>query len=410
MNTHMRIGVGLRASVTLVVAGGNRIRGALPQMLGTVVLLLAANLVRADDASCAQQEQEGLSGNPASIVIPQLASSCYGVPEEKQPLTQEIRALIDKDPTSDRLATALRTLATRVRTGDLYGSQATRDAFAKSAQEAADDVARNLPSGQGKTSPVVWHVENGAVSAVPGLSITGILDSGCPAAADPKTKPCQDAIRSAKAWLRVAQLADAALSSYSGSAIDALLARSTHRLAMWHAYRDEALPQFQWEWLLNSWRLTRADRGPNGRARDADNQPIGPMRVPTDQIVFLHPGVGLEYRDKPDKQPAAGTSGESKTAPIVYLELLGRYRWSWDESTGKMIGGSGVSLVATYADRDNDTDVGYGLLFHSRRTKAYTLGITRSGNATNIIFNADLAEFFKDKLSYWKGVESTATH
>jgi hypothetical protein len=405
----MRIGVRSHGSATLVAAGGSGTCGARSQLLVAVVLLVAATVSRADDAVCAQQEQQGLADNPASVVIPQLAPSCYGTAEEQQPLTQEVRALIDKDPTSERLAIALRTLAARVENGDLYGSQAIRNAFARSAEDAADDVARNLPSGQGRTSPEVWHVENGSVRAVPGLSVTGILDNGCPATADPNAKPCQDAINSAKAWLRVAHLADAALSRYAHSAIDELLTRSTNRLAMWHSYRDEALPQFQWEWFLNSWRLNRADKGPNGRARDADNQPIGPMKVPSDQIIFLHPGVGLEYRNRPDKEPAAGVNGESKMAPIIYLELLGRYRWSWDESTGKMIGGGGVSVVATYADRGNDTDVGYGLLFHSRRAKAYTLGITRSGDATNIILNVDLAEFFKDKLSYWKGVENAAT-
>jgi hypothetical protein len=74
-----------------------------------------------------------------------------------------------------------------------------------------------------------------------------------------------------------------------------------------------------------------------------------------------------------------------------------------------MIGGSGISLVATYADRNHDTKVGYGLLFHSRMTKNYTLGITRSGDTTNVVFNADLAEFFKDKMAYWKGVEEMST-
>lgn len=116
--------------------------------------------------------------------------------------------------------------------------------------------------------------------------------------------------------------------------------------------------------------------------------------------------MGLEYRDRPDSSTA---DDESKTAPIVYLEIFGRNRWSWNEKTGEMIGGSGVSLVATYADRDDDTEVGYGLLFHSRRSKAYTPGVTRSGDATNIIFNADLAEFFKERMGYWKSVGEMAT-
>jgi hypothetical protein len=47
-------------------------------------------------------------------------------------------------------------------------------------------------------------------------------------------------------------------------------------------------------------------------------------------------------------------------------------------------------------------------MFHSRFSRTYTFGITRSGDSTNIVFNVDVAEFFKDKLSYWKGVETKA--
>jgi hypothetical protein len=371
-------------------------------------LVQAAAVARADDAVCAQQEQQAIVRDkvPAAVVIPQLASSSYGVAEEKHPLTLEIRAFIDKDASPARLATALRTLAMRVKDGALYGPQDLREAFAANAQAAAADVAREVPSGKGSTSPIPWQIEEGRVRAVPNLNLIGVLNSACPAGSDPAGDNCQNGIKTAKAWLRAAQLADAALSRYTQAFLDALLARSTQRLAMWHAYRDEALPQYPWEWLINSYRLNKGDKGPKGRERDANGQPIGPMNVPTDQIIFLHPGVGLEYRDRSDKEPAAGTTADSKTAPIVYLEFLGRYRWSWDATTGKMIGGNGISLVGTYADRENDTEVGYGLMFHSRQTKTYTLGITRSGDTTNVIFNADLAEFFKDKLSYWRGVEA----
>jgi hypothetical protein len=232
-----------------------------------------------------------------------------------------------------------------------------------------------------------------------------LLDQDCPRGSDTTAGNCAQAIKTAKSWLRATQLANTALSRYAQSFLEAQLARSTARLAMWHSYRDEALPQFQWEWLLNSYRLNKADKDlKKGRPRDSNGQPMGPMNVPTDQIIFLHPGVGLEHRDNPDKQTTAAES-ESKTQPILYLELIGRNRWSWNENTGQMIGGNGISLVATYADRGDDTKVGYGIMFHSRRTKAYTLGITRSGDATNIIFNADLAEFFKDKLSFWQDIQ-----
>lgn len=360
----------------------------------------------ADDATCAQREQQGLAGNPASVVIPQLAGGCYGVAEEQHPLTQKIFSLLDQTPARESLALALRTLAMSVKSDDVYGEdRAPRISFADSAEDAAVGIGFGALAGESGTSPVAWQFDQGKAPAVEGLDVIAILSARCPDTQSSTSDACQSAIATVKAWLRAVQLAETALSRYAAPALEELQQLSAARLAMWHAYRDEALPQYPWEWLINSARLNKADQGPSGRLRDGDGQPIGPMNVPTDQLIVLHPGVGLEYRSEPDEIAAAS---ESKTKPIVYLELIGRYRWGWDESTGRMRGGAGVSLVATYADRDEDTEVGYGLLFHTRRSKAYTFGVTRSGDATNIIFNADFAEFFKDKLSYWKGVEEQA--
>jgi hypothetical protein len=123
--------------------------------------------------------------------------------------------------------------------------------------------------------------------------------------------------------------------------------------------------------------------------------------VPTDQIIFLHPGVGVEWRD-------AVKSG-AKTQAAVYLELVGINRWSWDDDTANMTGGSGVSIVTTYAKRDNATKVGYGLMFHFKSAKPLALAITKSGGDTSIVLNVDLAEFVKDKMGYWKKIDEVAT-
>jgi hypothetical protein len=362
--------------------------------------------VAADDAACAMQEELGRASLKASLVIPQLAPTCYGVPEEQHAVTQEFFGMINGKPGSEPLVLALRALAAGVEDDALYGEQGVRSAFAAGARSAAQGVADSVPAGEGPTSPLVWQVEDGLVRAVSGLDVVAILNGGCPNAGPDDSPACRKAIAAAKAWLRAVQLVETALTRYTAPTLDELLQRSTTRLAMWHSYRDEGLPQYPWEWLLNSARLNKADKGSDGRPRDANGQPMGPMQVPTDQIILLHPGVGLEYREHPD-EPTAST--DSKMSPIIYLEVVGRHSWSWDESTGAMLGGRGISFVATYADREDDTEVGYGVLFHLRRAKAFTFGITRSGDATNIIFNADVADFFKDKLGYWKKVEAQAT-
>jgi hypothetical protein len=384
-------------------------------LVAASAMALRATPAAADDAACAMQEQEGRKVLTTSLVIPQLAQTCYGVTEEQHAVTQKFFGMINGKPGGEPLAFALQALAAGVEDDALYGEQDLRRAFAERARGAATGVANSVPPGEAQTSPLDWQVDNGTVDAVPGLDVIAILDASCRPPPSPLPEPppppddspgCLNAIAAAKAWLRVVQLVEAALTRYAAPTLDELLQRSTTRLAMWHSYRDEGLPQYPWEWLLNSARLNKADKGPGGRPLDEDEQPIGPMRVPTDQIILLHPGVGLEYREHPDEPTA---TGDSNLSPIIYLEIVGRNRWSWDESTGTMLGGRGISFVATYADREDDTEVGYGVLFHMRRTKGYTLGITRSGDATNIIFNADVAEFFKDKLGYWKKVEAQAT-
>ena len=182
MRTHMSTGLESCAAAALARA-----------LLGAALLVTGA-IASADDATCAQREKKGLEDNRASVVIPQLGPSCYGVPEEQQPLTQETFKLIGKDATPDLVATALRTLATSVHKDALYGEQSPRDAFVVSAVGAAEDVARKVPPGEGRTKRVVWEVDNGTVPAVPGLSITAILDDRCKTIADARTQPCQDAI------------------------------------------------------------------------------------------------------------------------------------------------------------------------------------------------------------------------
>jgi len=382
-------------------------RGAFALVHGILAILLltacASSAYALDAATCAAREQAGLAaGVPPSGVLADLATLCYGISDDANPLTKEARAILDKAKEKDKpadivkLASALRLLRTRIgEDATLYEPTAAREEFRVALERYEADVGRGVPAGTGFTSPLQWQLQNGdTLPTAPSLHLRSVVDEPC--RADLAADACKLALDRGKAWLRAAVLVESTLTLYAAAPLDELRKRSELRLAMWHAYRDEALPQFPWEWILNSVLMKES------RDKDTAGQPVGPQPVPTSQIIFLHPGVGLEWRDEPDDAP---TSTDSNTQPIMYLEILGRNRWSWDETTGKMIGGAGVSLVATYADREADDDVGYGLIFHSRRTKAYTLGVTRSGDTTNFIVNADLAEFFKDRLAYWREAE-----
>jgi len=255
--------------------------------------------------------------------------------------------------------------------------------------------ASGMP-GEGAVSVPAWKVNamDGPTS-VPDLHITASLTTACQPA--PSSANCKHALNTAKNWLRLAHLVEGALTLYTSPALEYRQAEAKRRLDMWHAYRDDALPQFPWEWAVNSWYIGQH----SPRERDVSGQPLGPLPLPTAQIVFLHPGTGVEWRD--------GIKNGSKAQPSVYLEVAGFYRWRWDELTGAMEGAKGISAIATYTQRSNETKVGYGFLFHwgnSAQLKPFSIAVTKTGSSTSILLNVDLAEYLKDKLGYYQQAEA----
>ncbi len=364
-----------------------------------IFLALAACSVaaRADDASCAQQEQAGLQSLSAANVYGQIGIDCYGVDGENNPTTTEVRAVLHKkNLAAADIAAALRLISQRVSEHpEVYQPDAARTQFVAAVSAAAARVDAVDSPGTTAVAPVRWQFASALrpPAAVSALDVGTSLDASC---TDKSSAGCKDAMTKAKAWIRVTVLTESALQAYSASYVASLAAESALRLSRWHAYRDDGLPQFQWEWLLNSWRLTHKETRP----LDQNGQPEGPRAVPTDQIILLHPGIGVEWRD-------AVASG-SKTQAAVYLELLGINRWSWKDDTADMGNAVGISAVATYAKRDQATSVGYGLMFHFRSVKPLALAITKSGGDTSIVLNIDLAEYVKDKMDYWSGVGKEA--
>ncbi len=269
--------------------------------------------------------------------------------------------------------------------GDTH--QAVRSQLVSALEAAQEQLGLAVPP-QGVTAPVRWQLQgrDGTVRTVPELRLEQTVEAACPG---PPAQPqpgsgCAMALAYAERVLRIVALVQRGMQFHADTVIEAYRDRYTVRDRMWEAYRDQALPQYPWEWGINSWRMSRAD----DRPRDAAGEPMGPMEIPDDQIIFLHPGVGLERLDV--------DGDDATTDPTLYLEFIGYNRWQWDQRTGAMQGGLGVSLIGSVTRRDDADDFSYGVMFHWRST--FRVAVTRTDDATGILLGVDLAEMFRDKL------------
>lgn len=146
------------------------------------------------------------------------------------------------------------------------------------------------------------------------------------------------------------------------------------KLARWDAYRSQALHQTWWELGINSWRMNSDDKI---CPRDSEGQRQGFCTVPSDQLIVLHPDVGLRYSRN------ANNSNELK--PYLVLELLGRFSYSWKaldvdlnasiKDIATIDNSWGYSLAAAYGYDSDRNRWALGPMLHRN---GFNLGFTRS--------------------------------
>lgn len=217
------------------------------------------------------------------------------------------------------------------------------------------------------------------------IDLAAAIDTAC-TGTPPQTRPCAAAIGDLEALLRSHALVEAALMVARKEELSDFADLYAKRAAMWDAYRTEARPQYPWEWLLNS-AFYRDDR-----ARDGNNNPIGPANVPRGQWIAAHPGVGLERFD------IRGTDQSANNATL-YMEWIGYNRLNWDHDAGKLRGGMGVSLISAYASRQDAKDWSHGIMFWA--ANKYGLAVTRNSDGTSVMVSMDLGELLRDRLNQW---------
>lgn len=158
----------------------------------------------------------------------------------------------------------------------------------------------------------------------------------------------------------------------------------------WDAYRADGLHQYWWELAANSVRMRRSDC-PEAVDGDGVVRRRGFCNVPTSQLILLHPDVGLAW--------VHGAQSKADLKGAFLVELLGYYRWNWENASAGMTGRMGMSMAAIYADRADGGRWGFGPMFHFGD---FNLGVTRAGGAPwALTVNVQLAgKYFDAKQKY----------
>ncbi len=332
-----------------------------------------------------------------------LVKDCYGSNTDPAQLTKDFRAV--SSPASDDVARKALIVNKRLNHLVKHAESLTLNetSFDK---EAKLLLLTALKKFYGSATTRGWtltesrvHGYSISVPAVPALNLATPISSACgdapfpgfPTGASPK---CRNTLEAAKEIARVYKLAAFAFQDMNKEVMATIYANEKLRQKKWDAYRDQALPQFQWEWFLNSyWINAKDDR------TVLDDVKQGRIPIPNDQIIFMHPGVGLQYTSIHDVRNDTGNNvNDSELSPALFLEFIGYNRWRWDTGSGDIKDAIGVSIVGVVANNKHADDFSYGMMMHYRNT--YSLAITEdSDNNTGIIFNFNLSNLIRDKIN-----------
>jgi hypothetical protein len=358
-------------------------------------LALAAALFQvlpglAADIDCLKAPQVRAAKAVLNEILDKADAGCYGIkqaPQELKPVQQMLdKANVENEAAEKKRMAAALLQAVRDWTAGVLKDPVLRQELpsrlsAASAALTARDASNVL------LKPVSWRVESSggglASQALGKTDLAGPVQSRCPAQ-DADARACAAAIADLEAVMRGHTIAELTLQVARGDELLDLETLFVKRADMWKAYRTEARPQYPWEWLLNS--AFYRDHRPT----DENGNPKGLADLPNGQVIFLHPGVGLERFDM------RGTAQSSNNATL-YMEWIGynRLKWSYDE--GKLRDGLGVSFVSVYSPRQDAKRWSRGVMLWV--SSKYGIAMTRNSEGTSIMVSADLSELFRDKLN-----------
>jgi hypothetical protein len=171
--------------------------------------------------------------------------------------------------------------------------------------------------------------------------------------------PCS-AFASRVAALRVINLVARIDAHLEGPLVLQHFAEGRLRLERWEAYRDKAHSLYWWEVFVNGMLMEGSLLSSDNKAlcdKEADGTSLGFCRVPTRQLILLHPEAAVRF--------SRTASKASELKPALVVQLVGWYRWRWaSDSSAEMRSRTGISLAASYTATDKEGELGYGPMFH----------------------------------------------
>lgn len=222
--------------------------------------------------------------------------------------------------------------------------------------------------------------------AVQGLDLAGkTFDLIIPPVECQPGKACS-AFSSRVAALRVINLVIRIDVRLEGPFILQHFAEGRVRLQRWEAYRDKAHSLYWWEVFVNGALMDGSFLSPDEKPlceKDKDGTAVGFCRVPTKQLILLHPEAAVRF--------SRTASKVSELKPALVLELVGWYRWSWaSDTSAEMRGRTGMSLAASYTATDKEGEMGYGPMFH---WNDFSFAITKAkAGRWSLVINMPLGE------------------
>ena len=145
----------------------------------------------------------------------------------------------------------------------------------------------------------------------------------------------------------------------------------------WNKFFYDSKPMYPWDIFFTDFLYDHFSKEERSTYRNG-------FRLPPEwQFFILHPSAAIEYVDKAE-------DGEQLKSAI-FAELFGVNKWEKG-----FLGLTGLSVIASYSDRKNVSDVGWGGLITF--DNVYSFGVTTRSGDIGIFVSLDLANLFREKI------------